>query len=407
MAYDYKSVLFNYNSNHKWIQAYINFIERCKNRKWKQSDGPFELHHIVPKSWGGLDCNENIIKLPILHHIIAHCYLYHTRDVHMMHAFSHMFVTRNLDFQNNYFINAAAKCRKLVTENRGRKIVNLSTGKTFSSIRDAVKHYNLKCTSTIRYAIDHYLSISSTGHYWQYEDCITERTYDEEIEKIKQLRVALNIERKQQKILSHQKTAQAHKKQIINLTTNVVYDSIVQACNQLNVAQGSILDAIRHHTKVNSCYWMYYDEYDSKLGVAYYISQFDQIAQSRMFNKQSCVIDITTNTKYASIRDAARAMHVNPNAITSAINTKGLCCGRKWIRENNNKRDFRVVELNTMRIFSTKKQASEETGISKNSIARSTFTNKPVKGTLWKNFVDLDPQLQKQFYDRLSIDTSR
>lgn len=95
MAYNYKSILFNYNSNHKWLQAYVNFIARCKNRKWKQSDGPFELHHIVPKSWGGLNCNENIIKLPILHHIIAHCYF-----VRFINAFNCFVVDGKLPFSS-------------------------------------------------------------------------------------------------------------------------------------------------------------------------------------------------------------------------------------------------------------------------------------------------------------------
>lgn len=404
MAYNYKDALFNFKSTsftsnyHKWLQYYINFIERCKQYEWTEDDGPFEIHHIVPESWGGPTCEENLIKLPIRYHMIAHCYLYHTHDVRMVHAFSHMFITRNLDFQNNYFISVASECRRIVVENHGRRIVNLSTGKVYGSIKEAARLSGLKYPSTIRMAIEWLSPVMSTGHYWQYEDSLTESSYEEEIEKFKRLRA----EKDNQILIDHQNRQRVRRKKIICLTTGEVFESSESICDKFGVTPGSVRDSIRHHTKMVGYYWMYYDDYDPNLGTDYYTNEYEATAQQRSSRHNTCVIDITTNTRYTSMREAAKIMNVHPNAIAEAVKTGHKCCGHLWAAEGDKERDYRVVELYSKQLFNTKKEASAKTGVSRNSITRSTLTGKEVKGTLWKNFDELDSQTQQQILDAQS-----
>lgn len=58
-------------------EIYKNFILRCKSQNIP--DGIyFEKHHIVPRSHGGTDCPENIVKLTFRQHIFAHKLLWKT-----------------------------------------------------------------------------------------------------------------------------------------------------------------------------------------------------------------------------------------------------------------------------------------------------------------------------------------
>lgn len=44
----------------KYTSCYINIINKAKNRLL---DGYYETHHIVPKSLGGSNLKENLVKL--------------------------------------------------------------------------------------------------------------------------------------------------------------------------------------------------------------------------------------------------------------------------------------------------------------------------------------------------------
>jgi hypothetical protein len=44
--------------------------------KYKPKEGYYERHHILPKSMGGSDCEENLVYLTGRQHFIAHCLLF-------------------------------------------------------------------------------------------------------------------------------------------------------------------------------------------------------------------------------------------------------------------------------------------------------------------------------------------
>ena len=67
------------------FNRYIKFIESRKNRILKSNY--FEYHHIIPKSLGGLDIDNNIIKLTNREHFIAHMILWKAFGGKMTQAF--------------------------------------------------------------------------------------------------------------------------------------------------------------------------------------------------------------------------------------------------------------------------------------------------------------------------------
>jgi len=56
------------NKYYKW---YINIIENARNRNLS-NEVKFEIHHILPKSMGGSNNSENLIKLTLKEHWICH-----------------------------------------------------------------------------------------------------------------------------------------------------------------------------------------------------------------------------------------------------------------------------------------------------------------------------------------------
>ena len=62
------------NKYNKWYNA---LMLKAKNRNWSKSNAPcyVELHHIIPKSLGGLDVDDNLVCLTAREHCIAHLML--------------------------------------------------------------------------------------------------------------------------------------------------------------------------------------------------------------------------------------------------------------------------------------------------------------------------------------------
>ena len=56
----------------KYTRWYYNIIQRAKNRILKP---PYERHHIIPKSLGGNNLKENIVKLTPHEHFVCHLLL--------------------------------------------------------------------------------------------------------------------------------------------------------------------------------------------------------------------------------------------------------------------------------------------------------------------------------------------
>lgn len=79
--------------SHHHANRYIKFINYIidlnKNRNF--ANILFELHHILPRSMGGSNSNDNLIKMTLREHYIAHAILFYTyRNSKMARAFNMM-----------------------------------------------------------------------------------------------------------------------------------------------------------------------------------------------------------------------------------------------------------------------------------------------------------------------------
>ena len=80
--------------NTHYINRYKLFIAYCRSRKLK-TDCYIEIHHIKPKCLGGLDIEQNMIKLSAREHYIAHwmlskCFTKGYKLIKLLHAFGAM-----------------------------------------------------------------------------------------------------------------------------------------------------------------------------------------------------------------------------------------------------------------------------------------------------------------------------
>jgi len=65
MKYGFKKIIKN-----KYFNWYIKIIENAKKRNTLQEN--YEIHHILPKSLGGLNNKQNLVKLTFREHFIVH-----------------------------------------------------------------------------------------------------------------------------------------------------------------------------------------------------------------------------------------------------------------------------------------------------------------------------------------------
>jgi hypothetical protein len=81
----------------KYSKWYLLLIEKARIRKLPKETYT-EGHHVIPKSWGGLNTRDNIVRLTAKEHYIAHAFLwkmdvslgYHNKMVHAFNAMSIM-----------------------------------------------------------------------------------------------------------------------------------------------------------------------------------------------------------------------------------------------------------------------------------------------------------------------------
>lgn len=106
MPNDIKQVLLNnsFLCNLYIIARYIKFIDYCRQIGFT---GYTENHHIIPKSFGGSNNKDNLIKLSARHHYIAHLLLAKaTNNQKMIKALHMMVYSTKGDVQRGYKITS-------------------------------------------------------------------------------------------------------------------------------------------------------------------------------------------------------------------------------------------------------------------------------------------------------------
>ena len=112
---------------------YFNFISSRPERIVKKEKG-YHIHHILPKSMGGSDNNENLIKLTIREHYVAHLILWKGVGNKMSLAFKRMIFSKLYNFAiTSRQYEQLRKSIKYSKEHR-RKIGDANFGKKRSEV---------------------------------------------------------------------------------------------------------------------------------------------------------------------------------------------------------------------------------------------------------------------------------
>lgn len=123
--------------NYKKI--YDDFIS---DRLQKQNiDGYFEIHHIIPKSYGGLNKKENLIKLTAKDHFFAHILLAKIYKGKMIFALNMMCKTRTQTHKNKSVYEVFKKqIAEEISKVNKNKIVKQETKDKLSATQTGRKH---------------------------------------------------------------------------------------------------------------------------------------------------------------------------------------------------------------------------------------------------------------------------
>jgi len=124
---DYKQHILKHslNPNNHNITRYVTFIEHCKTLVL--NDKYTETHHIVPKSFGGLDNINNLITLSARHHYIAHLLLAKgTNSPKMIKALHLMVYSKTGDVCRSYKITN--RVYAYLRESHAKVVSNYSKG---------------------------------------------------------------------------------------------------------------------------------------------------------------------------------------------------------------------------------------------------------------------------------------
>ena len=150
----------NYQKNYSEYMDYVKSLKREKDVEIY-----YETHHILPRSLGGDDSDENLVLLTYREHYLAHFLLWKIfNNKEMTFSFWLMNNTGNkINFNINSKIYSNLKSKFI--ENQSKKVICLETGEVFNSLKNAAFAKNLQDGWSIRKAImsEKY---TASGYHW-------------------------------------------------------------------------------------------------------------------------------------------------------------------------------------------------------------------------------------------------
>lgn len=140
--------------DNKYTNAYYRIVDRAKNRVLEENES-VEKHHIIPKSFGGTDDEDNMVTLYPREHFVAHHLLtkmcegkYKSKMTYALHTFFHFnkhrrlnFTARQYEFHKQEFSKA---CRQPKIKRRSKEIYvfkHRKTGEEFTGTRKDFIHH--------------------------------------------------------------------------------------------------------------------------------------------------------------------------------------------------------------------------------------------------------------------------
>ena len=179
----------------KYRELYIKLMTFCKTKNWTEEELLFsEVHHILPKSLGGDNSDNNLVRLSIKYHIFAHLLLseIYPSEYKLWYALMFMLNERPERFESSFqekdrlkFIRLKESTKikieylKSCGEIKNTKIKDMSggknpraravispSGKKYSSLKDAAREEGIPYNTLTKW-----LSLTTTvsNHGWNYE----------------------------------------------------------------------------------------------------------------------------------------------------------------------------------------------------------------------------------------------
>ena len=232
-----------------WKNRYLKFLESLENQSIPD-DTMYQVHHIVPRSWN-LDLakdDNNLIKLTIKQHIIAHHILSKTGDYQMKCAIRQM-VNAKTDEELHkavFVVNLRNIYNKWWKHHLSKPVINLHTLQVYSSAREASVRIGVTkqgIANSIR------KQERSKGYFYAY------LTDNLDIgKKLKELEEIESNKEKNRRL----KISNGHTRRIINLNTKEIFDSVEDACKKYGITVSAINFAIRKCTTSKGCFFGLY-----------------------------------------------------------------------------------------------------------------------------------------------------
>lgn len=141
-------------NNSKYTNWYFSIIENAKS---KNNAGYLERHHIIPKSFGGNDTKDNLVKLTAREHFLCHLLLTKmttgSNRHKMLHAF--MLMKGKTDKQHRYMNSKLFDSIKIEFGEmlRNKKLGTKHTQETKDKIRNTLKSMPSPITAAGRKSI--------------------------------------------------------------------------------------------------------------------------------------------------------------------------------------------------------------------------------------------------------------
>lgn len=151
----------NYEKNYYDYITYVKSLNRIKSDSDSEKYVYFEIHHIIPKSIGGLNEKENLILLTAREHFLAHyllCKIYNSGENHSKMIFAFNGMKQSNNHLRNYFNSRLYEAyriefRSIVSERMRNRTFIVMYNKETDSLIHAKNEEDVKRLLDIGYII--------------------------------------------------------------------------------------------------------------------------------------------------------------------------------------------------------------------------------------------------------------
>lgn len=304
-------LLNDYNvPDKRYVHHYINFINKAYQRVPDKQTYQ-ELHHIVPRSWGGDNQPDNLIRLTKYDHLIAHKILALSKDYKMVRGFLATFSTYNLKQVNSKMIRLYEQLKQSIS----KPVVNLNTGEIYCSARLASQTLGLSNCIVTNAIKTHQ---KGGPYYWAFKTAVDQYGCENLLQQY-----------------IDERSANVRDREVVNLNTLQCYKTAADGARSLGLqSKRSVVTAILQKCSAGGYYWQYKDMIDDRHDVDYWLQFYKDAVKRNHRNRK--IVDVHNGTVYNSIKEMSVKLNVPFCTICNALKRGHKIRGRIYKELNNN-----------------------------------------------------------------------